>query len=53
MVSGKTWGDFKPYTWGSYSTQKWSNATDGQYRPTDNGYNVYIDENGVHIRSGA
>lgn len=53
MVAGKTWREFKQYTWGSYSTQKWSNATDGQYRPTDNGYNILVDNNGIHLRSGA
>ena len=51
MVGGDTWLDMKRRTWGAISTITWKNATSGQYEPSTSGYSLFIDENGVHIRS--
>lgn len=53
MVDGKNWGTFKKSTWGGYRYSTWKNASEAVFEPTQSGYNLFIDGEGVHVRDGS
>lgn len=50
MSGGLTWGAFKAKRWVAYATETWANATEAEFSPRDTGYNVLVDETGIHLR---